>query len=52
MKDCIIVFILNILLMFHTQPTTHGGAFLQGVSVAVVYYIVKEIILKIQEDER
>lgn len=43
--DYILVFLINLLLMFHTAPETPVGSFLQGVSVAIIYTIIKEVIL-------
>ena len=48
--DYIIITLINILLLLHTPPTTHMGAFFQGVSIGVVYMFTKHLI--IEENDR
>ena len=50
--DYIIVILLNILLMFHTPPTTPMGNFIQGACVGAVYMLIKHLILEKEQWER
>ena len=50
--DYIIVFLLNLLLMFHIPPSTPIESFVHGLIIAVVYMLIKQLILKKEQWER